>query len=80
VSDVGDNAQLLGEAGSVVAARDAAALAAATLAQIAASHPASQGQRETIRARIIERFSVSSMVDQTLSLLNLPSSISTNEP
>ena len=80
VSDVGDNARLLGEMGSVVAAGDAAALAAATLAQIAASHPASQGQRETIRARIIECFSVSSMVDQTLSLLNLPSSTSTNEP
>lgn len=68
VSDVGDNARLLGTAGSVVVAGDAAALAGGALAQIAFGRAAQAASR----ARIIEHFSVSRMVEQTLAALNLP--------
>ena len=66
VTDVGDSAMLVGDAGRVVRRRDAEALARAIEEEAAASRD-SRGARA--RARIVENFSLGAMVERTLALL-----------
>jgi len=67
VSDVGDAAQVVGDTGAVVPARDPAALAAAILRLAGPSSPPASGTAQ--RERIASRFSVGAMCDATESLL-----------
>jgi len=63
VTDVGDSKMLVGDAGTIIPPGSADTLADALLAQVAAS-----GRQDPAfpRARIVESFSVSRMVDRTL--------------
>jgi glycosyltransferase involved in cell wall biosynthesis len=66
VTDVGDSALVVGQSGTVVPRRDPEALAAALL-DVAAGLPSHSAEK--MRRRIVENFSVDTMVDQTLDLL-----------
>lgn len=66
VTDVGDSASIVGDTGTIVAPSDPDALAAALLAEIARVDPR---RRAAARARIVENYSVSVMVERTLELL-----------
>jgi glycosyltransferase involved in cell wall biosynthesis len=66
VTDVGDSALVVGQNGTVVPRRDPEALAAALL-EVAAGLPSQSAEK--IRRRIVENFSVDTMVDKTLDLL-----------
>ena len=68
VTDVGDSAMLVGDAGRVVPRRDPEALARA-LEDEAAEPRGPRGERA--RARIVESFSLNAMVERTLALLRL---------
>lgn len=66
VTDVGDSARLVGDAGRVVPRRDPEALAAALRAEAEAL---GSGRGAAARARIVENFSLDAMVERTLDLL-----------
>lgn len=64
VTDVGDSARIVGEAGVVVPPRDPRALAEGILATLASPFPG-----EAVRARIGEHFSIEGMVERTQAAL-----------
>lgn len=69
VTDVGDSARLVGDTGRVVKPRDAEALAAALLAEADAQ---GSGNGARARQRIVDCFSLDSMVERTRTLLRVP--------
>lgn len=62
VTDVGESAKLVGELGSIVPPGDAPALAEALTAALDGLHAV---DRRALRERIVQRFSVEAMVEQT---------------
>ena len=68
VTDVGDCADLVGDAGLVVAARDAPALAGAIGRLLSENPAASQARGAASRKRIIEHYSIQSVVGKFESL------------
>lgn len=62
VTDVGDSAMIVGDTGAVVPARDPHAMARAIAQTLAGQTDAEQ---KALRARIVEKFGVSQLVDRT---------------
>jgi glycosyltransferase involved in cell wall biosynthesis len=69
VTDVGDSAAIVGDAGIVVAPKDAAALAGRLVDLVRRPHAERARLGEMARARVVERFSVTTLVDRTAALL-----------
>jgi glycosyltransferase involved in cell wall biosynthesis len=69
VTNVGDSARLVGETGRVVPPRDPQALADALAAEVVAR---GRGNGARARQRIVDLFSLESMVERTLALLRPP--------
>jgi glycosyltransferase involved in cell wall biosynthesis len=66
VTDVGDSAAIVGDCGLVVPPANASALADAIISQLGSL---GEGAFSKGRSRIVERFSIAAMVDQTVALL-----------
>lgn len=69
VTDVGDSAAIVGDAGIAVAPKDAGALAGRLVDLVRRPHAERARLGQMARARVVERFSVTRLVDRTAALL-----------